>query len=172
MNVRSPDPKTIPSPLCCAKVDAGSWSVRNAMSLIDRGLVRKLSLFAKMSDDELDKLVSYATIKRVPPGEAIFEQGDDAVLFYLLLHGRLKVNQITPDGQQIIVRMVHPGIFSALPGLCREAIIRYSDCRGGKHRTGPANRALGLFCRAEPRSCNERDPDNRQTARRSPHAYP
>ncbi|EXL03328.1 Crp/Fnr family transcriptional regulator [Brucella anthropi] len=79
------------------------------MSLIDRGLVRKLSLFAKMSDGELDKLVSYATTKRVPPGEAIFEQGDDAVLFYLLLHGRLKVNQITPDGQQIIVRMVHPG---------------------------------------------------------------
>lgn len=79
------------------------------MATIDRGLVRKLSLFAKMSDDELDKLVSYASTRRVVPGETIFEQGDDAVLFFLLLHGRLKVNQVTPDGQQIIVRMVHPG---------------------------------------------------------------
>ncbi len=79
------------------------------MATIDRGLVRKLSLFARMGDSELDKLVSYATSRRVLPGEAIFEQGDDATSFYLLLHGRLKVNQVTSDGQQIIVRMVHPG---------------------------------------------------------------
>ncbi|WP_343315235.1 Crp/Fnr family transcriptional regulator [Brucella sp. BE17] len=79
------------------------------MATIDRGLVRKLSLFARMGDNELDKLVSYATSRRVLQGESIFEQGDDAVSFYLLLYGRLKVNQVTSDGQQIIVRMVHPG---------------------------------------------------------------
>jgi len=79
------------------------------MATIDRGLVRKLSLFAKMGDNELDKLVSYATSRRIAQGESIFEQGDDAVTFYLLLYGRLKVNQVTSDGQQIIVRMVHPG---------------------------------------------------------------
>ncbi|MGU3400664.1 Crp/Fnr family transcriptional regulator [Brucellaceae bacterium D45D] len=79
------------------------------MATIDRGLVRKLSLFARMGDNELDKLVSYATSRRVLQGESIFEQGDDAVSFYLLLYGRLKVNQVTADGQQIIVRMVHPG---------------------------------------------------------------
>ncbi|MEJ5083822.1 MULTISPECIES: Crp/Fnr family transcriptional regulator [unclassified Ochrobactrum] len=79
------------------------------MATIDRGLVRKLSLFAKMGDNELDKLVSYATSRRIAQGESIFEQGDEAATFYLLLHGRLKVNQVTADGQQIIVRMVHPG---------------------------------------------------------------
>ncbi|MDT6942053.1 Crp/Fnr family transcriptional regulator [Brucella pseudogrignonensis] len=79
------------------------------MATIDRGLVRKLSLFAKMGDNELDKLVSYASSRRIPQGESIFEQGDEAVTFYLLLYGRLKVNQVTSDGQQIIVRMVHPG---------------------------------------------------------------
>ncbi|MDR6433256.1 Crp/Fnr family transcriptional regulator [Brucella pseudogrignonensis] len=79
------------------------------MATIDRGLVRKLSLFAKMGDNELDKLVSYAMSRRIAQGESIFEQGDEAGTFYLLLHGRLKVNQVTADGQQIIVRMVHPG---------------------------------------------------------------
>lgn len=79
------------------------------MAMIDRSMVRKLSLFAKMRDDELDKLISYATPRRVLQGESVFEQGDEAVSFYLLVHGRLKVNQVTPDGQQIIVRMVHPG---------------------------------------------------------------
>lgn len=47
--------------------------------------------------------------RRVPRGEAIFEQGAPATHFYLLLHGRLKVMQVTADGQQIIVRVVHPG---------------------------------------------------------------
>lgn len=79
------------------------------MATFDRGLVRKLSLFAKLGDNELDKLVSYASSRHVLQGESIFEQGDEAVTFYLLLHGRLKVSQVTADGQQIIVRMVHPG---------------------------------------------------------------
>ncbi|MGH6762616.1 MAG: Crp/Fnr family transcriptional regulator [Phyllobacterium sp.] len=79
------------------------------MAMIDRTLVRALPLFAKMADAELDRLLSYATSRRVPQGEAVFEQGDEATSFYLLLHGRLKVTQVTPDGQQIIVRMVHPG---------------------------------------------------------------
>ncbi len=76
---------------------------------IDRTVVRSLSLFDKIEDADLDKLLVHATSRRVPLGEVIFEQGDAASSFFLLLHGRLKVTQITEDGQQIIVRMVHPG---------------------------------------------------------------
>jgi len=91
------------------------------MAMIDRGMVRKLPLFARIHDDELDRLVSYATARRIPQGESVFEQGDEAVSFYLLLHGRLKVHQVTPDGQQIIVRMVHPGdLFGFARALQRE----------------------------------------------------
>ena len=79
------------------------------MAEIDRSLVRQLPLFAKMSDIDLDRLLALATSRRVPVGEAVFEQGQPATAFFLLLHGRLKVTQVTPDGQQIIVRMVHPG---------------------------------------------------------------
>jgi len=66
-------------------------------------------LFDKTSDAELDKLIASAVSRRVPQGEAVFEQGQAASHFYLLLHGRLKVMQVTADGQQIIVRVVHPG---------------------------------------------------------------
>ena len=76
---------------------------------IDLSLVRSLSLFARMSDEELERLLARANIRRVPVGEAVFEQGQKATQFFLLLHGRLKVTQVTPDGQQIIVRVVHPG---------------------------------------------------------------
>ncbi|MFS8115114.1 Crp/Fnr family transcriptional regulator [Rhizobium jaguaris] len=76
---------------------------------IDRTVVRSLALFDKMTDADLDRLLSHATSRRVPLGEAVFEQGQEATSFFLLLHGRLKVTQVTEDGQQIIVRIVHPG---------------------------------------------------------------
>jgi len=76
---------------------------------IDRSLVRALPLFANMQDAELDRLLARATMRRVPMGEAVYEQGQKATQFFLLLHGRLKVTQVTPEGQQIIVRVVHPG---------------------------------------------------------------
>src|SRR5690606_37306479 len=62
-----------------------------------------------MNDASLDKLLIRASSRRIPAGDAVFEQGGAASNFFLLLHGRLKVTQVTPSGQQIIVRVVHPG---------------------------------------------------------------
>lgn len=76
---------------------------------IDRTVVRSLALFDRMSDEDLDRLLTHATARRVAQGDAVFEQGQQAASFFLLLHGRLKVTQVTEDGQQIIVRVVHPG---------------------------------------------------------------
>lgn len=79
------------------------------MAEIDQSLVRALPLFDKLSDGDLDDLMSQASMRRFAIGEAVFEQGAAATHFFLLLHGRLKVTQVTSDGQQIIVRVVHPG---------------------------------------------------------------
>jgi CRP-like cAMP-binding protein len=76
---------------------------------IDRSVVKAFSMFEKMPDDDVDALLSQAVSKRIGPGEAFFEQGAPATHFFFLVNGRLKVTQVTPDGQQIIVRVVHPG---------------------------------------------------------------
>lgn len=76
---------------------------------IDKSLVRDFSLFKEMSPESVDVLLSHAASKRFVVGDAVFEQGAPATHFFLLLHGRLKVNQVTHSGQQIIVRVVHPG---------------------------------------------------------------
>lgn len=76
---------------------------------IDRAVVRSLPLFDRMSDTDLDNLLRHGASRRVAQGETVFEQGQAAAAFYLLLHGRLKVTQVTESGEQIIVRMVHPG---------------------------------------------------------------
>ncbi|MFC3167974.1 cyclic nucleotide-binding domain-containing protein [Paracoccus fontiphilus] len=98
---------------------------------IDISLVRNLPLFRQMDPAALSRLMTRATPRRVLSGETVFEQGAEAAAFYLLLHGRLKVSQVTPDGQQVIVRVVHPGdLFgfaralarSDYPGTARAAV--------------------------------------------------
>ena len=62
-----------------------------------------------MGPAELDDVLSEAASARCERGEVLFEQGWEADHFYLLLHGRLRITQVTAEGQQIIVRMVNPG---------------------------------------------------------------
>ncbi len=76
---------------------------------VDRAVLKSLPLFERMTDPDLDSMLEHATPRRVAQGDAVFEQGGNAKSFFLLIHGRLKVTQVTHDGQQIIVRMVHPG---------------------------------------------------------------
>jgi CRP/FNR family transcriptional regulator, nitrogen oxide reductase regulator len=42
-------------------------------------------------------------------GEAIFRQDDPASVFYVVVAGRVRVTQTTPDGRQITIRYVGPG---------------------------------------------------------------
>ncbi|MBC2885252.1 Crp/Fnr family transcriptional regulator [Ochrobactrum sp. CM-21-5] len=76
---------------------------------IDKALARSLPVFAGMDDAALDQILVQAVQRPAPKGSAVFKQGEEAKLFYLLLQGRLKVMQVTADGQQIVVRIVNPG---------------------------------------------------------------
>lgn len=76
---------------------------------LDRTLLRGLPLFEGMAAAALDDALSQATSQRYEAGDVVFEQGGSADHFFVLLHGRLRVTQVTPEGQQIVVRMVSPG---------------------------------------------------------------
>lgn len=74
-----------------------------------RALVRDLPVFSGMDATAFDKLLDQSTHRIIPQGRTVFQQGEEAKLFYILIHGRLKVTQVTSDGQQLIVRVVNPG---------------------------------------------------------------
>lgn len=76
---------------------------------LDISLVKSFALFADMAESDIEAMLSHAVSRRIVAGDAVFEQGAPATHFFLLLNGRLKVSQVTPQGQQIIVRMVNPG---------------------------------------------------------------
>jgi CRP-like cAMP-binding protein len=62
-----------------------------------------------MADSERDSILALATSLHYAASVPVFEQGQPAGHFYVLLSGRLRVTQVDPDGQQTVVRMVNPG---------------------------------------------------------------
>jgi CRP-like cAMP-binding protein len=79
------------------------------LAALDPSLLAALPLFNRLDDAALSDVLRLATSHRYQLGEAVFEQGQTADRFFVLLHGRLRVTQITAQGQQIVVRMVNPG---------------------------------------------------------------
>jgi CRP-like cAMP-binding protein len=62
-----------------------------------------------MAAEDLDRVLEHARSIHVPKDNAVFEQGEEANSFYVLLDGHVRVVKTTPDGQQIIVRYLSPG---------------------------------------------------------------
>lgn len=79
------------------------------MHRLDPSLIRGLDLFSSMREEELGVVVDAAVPRQVPKGTAMFEQGAPAEEFFLLLDGRLRVSQLTPEGEQVLIRFVVPG---------------------------------------------------------------
>lgn len=75
----------------------------------DMETLRSFALFANLDPAVLERLTRRAVRRRVAAGDAVFRQGETAASFFLLVSGRLKVTQVTEDGQQIVVRVVYPG---------------------------------------------------------------
>jgi CRP-like cAMP-binding protein len=76
---------------------------------IDRSLVADLPLFAGLDGAALDAILSEARTARYAKNAAVFEQGEDAHSFFVLLHGHVRASKMTPAGEQVVVRYVGPG---------------------------------------------------------------
>jgi CRP/FNR family transcriptional regulator, nitrogen oxide reductase regulator len=88
--------------------------------LLDRTLISDLPIAATLSPDELDAILARAHSRLYPKGTPVFTQDEAAHSFFVLLHGRLRVTQVTPEGQQIVMRFVSPGeIFGVAMALQR-----------------------------------------------------
>lgn len=79
------------------------------LASLDPAIIKGLSIFDGLDDAARTEVLTGAASKRYPAGQPVFEQGAPAEHFFVLLFGRLRVTQVTPEGQQMIVRMVNPG---------------------------------------------------------------
>ena len=79
------------------------------MAEVDRSLIAGLPLFAGLAPAELDDILREAHAVHYDKNSAVFEEGQEASSFFVLLHGHVRATKVTPDGQQVVVRYVAPG---------------------------------------------------------------
>lgn len=79
------------------------------MSAVDRSLVAQLPIFAGLSPEAIDDTLREARSQRYAKNTVVFEQGQEAGSFFLLLHGRVRAQKLTPAGEQVVIRFIAPG---------------------------------------------------------------
>jgi len=72
-------------------------------------LVRQSSLFTEVSPDGFKQVIEAGVLRSIEEDGFYFMQGDPATHAYVLVNGRVKMIQITPNGQQITLRIMTPG---------------------------------------------------------------
>jgi CRP/FNR family transcriptional regulator, nitrogen oxide reductase regulator len=89
--------------------------------MLDQSLIADFPLFAGLDHEALDDILARAHARHYAKGTPVFSQNEEAHSFFLLLHGRLRVTQVTPHGEQIVVRFVSPGdLFGVAMALGRD----------------------------------------------------
>ena len=68
----------------------------------------ELDLFQGLSKESLEVICRAASRREVPADGFFFFQGDTADWIFVLVKGRIKVSQLTTDGQQVLLRVVTP----------------------------------------------------------------
>jgi CRP-like cAMP-binding protein len=76
---------------------------------VPAALLGQIRLFHDLSADALAAIVQAAQVRAVPSGSSFFFQGDPAAQFYVLIEGRVRLAQVTPEGQQVILRFITAG---------------------------------------------------------------
>ncbi|MET0088374.1 MAG: Crp/Fnr family transcriptional regulator [Sedimenticola sp.] len=78
-------------------------------SKVQKDELKKGHLFARLSEDQLDRVVRHAVRVRLEEGESLFEQEEKAERFYLMVSGQIKLYRLSPAGNEKVVEVVTPG---------------------------------------------------------------
>jgi CRP/FNR family transcriptional regulator, nitrogen oxide reductase regulator len=72
-------------------------------------LVSASPFFRGLAPHELEAVLQAAQRRKLSRGSYFFHQGEPATTFYILLEGRVRLTQISPEGHQVILHLATPG---------------------------------------------------------------
>lgn len=72
-------------------------------------IVERAKLFAGLPPETLSEAAETAQVRVVDKGDVVFRQGDEAGHHFIVAWGRLRLDQTTPDGKNIVLRFMGPG---------------------------------------------------------------
>lgn len=71
--------------------------------------LKRCFLFADIQEAQLRRVEQNATRRRLKVGESLFQQGESATRFYLLIEGQIKLFRVSAEGNEKVVDIVTPG---------------------------------------------------------------
>lgn len=71
--------------------------------------LKKGMIFARLTDEQLARVSQKAHQVVLDEGASLFQQGDAADRFYLLLSGQIKLYRLSPAGNEKVIEVVTPG---------------------------------------------------------------
>lgn len=87
---------------------------------LSQDVLAKTEVFRGLAPSALAEVALLANERTVGAGAHLFDQGQTASAFCVLLVGQLKMLQISPDGEQVVVRYIGPGeMFGTVAAFCR-----------------------------------------------------
>jgi CRP/FNR family transcriptional regulator, nitrogen oxide reductase regulator len=72
-------------------------------------ILAKTSLFKDLIPSDLEQVIKSARIHDIGVDEFYFFEGDPAEKVYVLKTGKVRLTQVTVEGQQVILRYIQPG---------------------------------------------------------------
>jgi CRP/FNR family transcriptional regulator, nitrogen oxide reductase regulator len=109
-------------PFICVMAKSSTIIEASKMPAIDRSLVIGVPIFAECSSEMIDDILRDARSTHIAKNSNVFEQGENADFFFLLLHGRVKAYRLTPAGEQVVIRFIAPGeMFGVAMAIGRDA---------------------------------------------------
>lgn len=79
--------------------------------------MQSMPLFRDLGRKETEEILRAAAWRQIEAGEYFFLQGDPAERVYLLVEGRVRLLQVTQDGQQIVFKVAAPWNLMAVVAL-------------------------------------------------------
>jgi CRP-like cAMP-binding protein len=71
-------------------------------------LLRRVPIFAGLSDESLGKLVDGSRLRSYPAGQVIWSEGDPGDALLILVSGQLRISRIESDGRESVLSVVEP----------------------------------------------------------------
>lgn len=72
-------------------------------------LLTGVPLFASVDAGALKSIADAAVVRQAAAGTAFFREGDPASAFFVVQTGTVKLTQLTPEGHQVVLRLLGPG---------------------------------------------------------------
>ncbi|MES9831815.1 MAG: Crp/Fnr family transcriptional regulator [Candidatus Thiodiazotropha sp. DIVDIV] len=71
--------------------------------------IRVAHLFSALNDDQVRQVMESSHTGTFKDGESLFETGDEAARFFLVIGGQIKLFRVSANGDQKIIDIIQPG---------------------------------------------------------------